>query len=135
MRKAKQDSPEVKADEVVKDKLPNQTTVETADKVDEVVGDINDSSIAEELEAKQDSPEVKADEGDAVIIASNTTYVSVELAIEHLAATESELVKVQIAYPADWSKSKFFLDGEIKEVHRNNAEIFIKQGIATLVTE
>lgn len=83
--------------------------------------------------AKQDSP--KADAGEANSDAIHAKYVSVELAIEQLLTVKSEIVKVLIKYPEDWNKQKFFTDGETRDVHKNNAEIFIRQGIATLVTE
>ena len=124
MAKAKQDS--AKADEGVKDESQAKPVVETTEEV-------KDLSNAEELEAKQDS--AKADEGDADSDSNHTTYVSVELAIEQLSAIKSEFVKVLIKYPEDWNKKKFFIDGDTRDVHKNNAEIFIKQGIATLVTK
>ena len=113
MQKAKQDSANAKAEDKVKD--------------------VNLKVDAETLEAKQDSANAKAEESDAQNIVH--VSVSVELALEQLSTIEGEFVKVLINYPEDWNKSKFFIDGETKEVHKANAEIFIKQGIATLVTE
>ena len=47
----------------------------------------------------------------------------------------SPLVKVQIKYPADWKKDKFFKDGDVKEVSPETAATFVEIGIASMADE
>lgn len=50
------------------------------------------------------------------------------------AADTSNLVKVRIKYPAKWNKPKFFQDGVEKDMAKETADQFVKQGIATIIT-
>lgn len=47
----------------------------------------------------------------------------------------SNIVKVRIKYPSKYTKPRFFKDGDVKEVAKETAEIFIKQGIAKIMIE
>ncbi|MES2004335.1 MAG: hypothetical protein V4450_07425 [Bacteroidota bacterium] len=46
-----------------------------------------------------------------------------------------KLMKVKIQYPSDWTKDRFFKDGDVKEVAPETAKTFIEIGIATEVEE
>jgi len=48
---------------------------------------------------------------------------------------DSNIIKVRIKYPSKYSKPKFFKDGDVKEVSKETADIFIRQGFAKLLIE
>ena len=64
---------------------------------------------------------------------AHTTGValSVSLTPDYGTPHDDRLVKVEISYPKDFKGTKYFKDGDIKEVSPETAELFIQKGIAT----
>ena len=66
-----------------------------------------------------------------------------EIEIEHEDGTTEKVtayflkdkVKVKIAYPKDYAKTKHFKDDDIVELHELTAAAFIKKGIASIVKD
>lgn len=66
---------------------------------------------------------------------SNMTVHSVEFAKSNPRPVPKNTVTVVINYPKDWKKYQAFKNGDVREVGKEAAEHFIKQGIAKLVIE
>lgn len=65
-------------------------------------------------------------------ISGHTTIHSVSFATpEQRKVSDPNVIEVVIKYPADWSKKKFFADGDVKQVSKEVAASFIEIGIAS----
>lgn len=106
---------------------------------------IPEEELSKEAVADEDFAEAKGSSniimtvGDSNIPGHNIEQhvVSISSSITHNNHhyKKTVLVKVLIKYPEDWSKDKFFKDGDVKEVALETAKTFIEIGIATAVTE
>lgn len=66
---------------------------------------------------------------------SNMTIHSVEFAKSNSRPVPKNTVTIVVNYPKDWKKYRAFKNGDVREVGKEAAEHFIKQGIAKLVNE